>query len=1339
GATSCVAGGVIDSCSPGTPAAKDATCDGVDDDCDGTEDEDYPPLPTSCGVGACGAAGAMSCVAGTEVDSCTPGTPAAADATCDAIDDDCDGTDDEDYAPTATSCGVGACSASGATACSAGAVVDSCSPGIPAANDATCDAIDDDCDGAEDEDYASLATGCGIGACSAVGATSCAGGAVIDSCSPGAPAASDATCDSIDDDCDGVDDEDYLSLPTACGIGECAASGATSCVAGGVVDSCDPGAPTSDANCDALDQDCDGASDEDYLSTPTACGVGACAAAGALVCSAGAVVDTCAPGTPAPSDAVCDAVDEDCDGATDEDFSPYCAADATVTCVAGAEATTECADADVCNGAETCSAGACVAGTPITVDDGNPCTDDSCDPLTGVAHDPTAVGTSCDDADVCNGEDLCDGAGVCEPGLPPELDDGNPCTDDTCDPLTGVAHDPSGAGLSCDDGDPCNGLETCDGAGMCIPGVRPLEGPCVPAPPTAGIFVDERREVMTSTVGGAVLSYDGFNAPTLNANGLFWNPSTAADGMADVYIDLAGTTPQVISEYRVGASGAADARFFELWTSSTTMAPGDFTLAFSGEVTELGDQTFTFPPVGARFVRVRVLESLAGVAGAGRIQSATIWTRDRDGGAISLYEAGVPVAASAGSHPEYGTDFSTTTLWDTFGSGAPIAGQTLTVDLPGTAYHVVDRVRLWGGNGPWQVRNFEVLASATTDDPAAFSVVATAELPRPDPARNFWFFFPPTRARYVRLRTIDNYGGAGATQLGGFTVFTAHEGGLTVPFEDRSAQGGEPIVAWRWDFGDGTVSHERHPTHTFPAPGTYVVSLRVIDAYGLNSTDEYVYSAYGPPVADFTADPIPSSQGQSVSVRDTSYAMGAPLVEVGFTPNGDALGTTVTGVRVPRSPGGVVAWTPNYGGTLAGTVDAIDATLLRDEITRELTIDNIPPTIDFGEDQTVVWGQPWRPVYPATLHDATPLDSPTCSYDFDDGPIVPGPTPCLVASFYVEHSWAVPGTYVVRAIATDHVGAEGEDLFTVEVTPRDAAIALSPVPGAAAGGLQDVTAQIIDAYDAATPIAGRTIELRLGAQVATAVTDASGRATVPLNFTAGVPAQVTATFAGDAYYYPARGEASFPESLRPSYPGNCGTDYWIAIPNPCGDSGECPSGGGDPAFRYSLFFSAEASTAVRVDMPGHGQTAYAYVDSTGVGTFDLPLDVPARGAVRATSTILDDAIHITSERIVCVHELSYVRQGTDGFLALPTNSLGTDYVVGTAAGFVWPGFTRYVSQFVVVGTQDATDVTITQPSISRLARMWDRRSNPRVSPSRSDSTRAGRPAARRRQHPRQAR
>jgi hypothetical protein len=263
---------------------------------------------------------------------------------------------------------------------------------------------------------------------------------VQDSCSPGTPAPSDFTCDGIDEDCNGQSDEDYAPRATTCGTGSCGASGATYCESGVEHDDCRAGVPaTSDPTCDGFDDDCDGASDEDYERQGTHCGTGACADTGAASCIDGVVEDSCTPGTPAASDASCDGSDDDCDGASDEDFQASCSGTVTVTCSAGALQLFDCSDGDACTGAETCSAGACVPGIPVNVDDGDPCTTDSCNPANGAAtHASVASGTSCSDGEICNGHELClpSGAPGCA-SVPSNADSWWPGAGDASDVLGG--------------------------------------------------------------------------------------------------------------------------------------------------------------------------------------------------------------------------------------------------------------------------------------------------------------------------------------------------------------------------------------------------------------------------------------------------------------------------------------------------------------------------------------------------------------------------------------------------------------------------------------------------------------------------------------------------------------------------------------------------------------------------------------------------------------------------------------------------------------------------------------------------------------------------------------
>jgi hypothetical protein len=132
-------------------------------------------------------------------------------------------------------------------------------------------------------------------------------------------------------------------------------------------------------------------------------------------------------------------------------------------------------------GAGCAALGACDPA-PGGCEDGNPCTTDTCG-ASGCTHATAANGTPCPDGNACNGAETCQ-AGACAPGAPLDCDDGNPCTEETCVPASGCTSAAAPAGTECSDGQGCNGPESCDAAGACLPGTT-CDG-VTPAAPESG-------------------------------------------------------------------------------------------------------------------------------------------------------------------------------------------------------------------------------------------------------------------------------------------------------------------------------------------------------------------------------------------------------------------------------------------------------------------------------------------------------------------------------------------------------------------------------------------------------------------------------------------------------------------------------------------------------------------------------------------------------------------------------------------------------------------------------------------------------------------------------------
>ena len=200
---------------------------------------------------------------------------------CDGIDNDCDGAVDEDFGQVGSTCqiGFGTCVQTGQIECNLAGdgVICSATPQDPEPE--VCDFADNDCDGRVDENVSNQCGGCGPirEICDGIDndCDQVADEGVLNECG-GCGAIPEEVCDGVDNDCDGREDEGVLNQCGGCGD-----------------------VPVELCNCE--DDDCDQRIDEGFSNCNTTCN-----------CT--------------PVEEICNGLDDDCDQRIDEGVANLCGA-----------------------------------------------------------------------------------------------------------------------------------------------------------------------------------------------------------------------------------------------------------------------------------------------------------------------------------------------------------------------------------------------------------------------------------------------------------------------------------------------------------------------------------------------------------------------------------------------------------------------------------------------------------------------------------------------------------------------------------------------------------------------------------------------------------------------------------------------------------------------------------------------------------------------------------------------------------------------------------------------------------------------------------------------------
>ncbi|PWG79406.1 PKD domain-containing protein [Pararcticibacter amylolyticus] len=284
---------------------------------------------------------------------------------------------------------------------------------------------------------------------------------------------------------------------------------------------------------------------------------------------------------------------------------------------------------------------------------------------------------------------------------------------------------------------------------------------------------------------------------------------------------------------------------------------------------------------------------------------------------------------------------------------------------------------------------------------------------------------------------------------------------LTVRFDNHT----EGANRFFWDFKDGstanTTSAPESNIHTFTVPGTYDVSLFATNGCS-SATDTKTITVYALPDAGFTFNS--STYCLKDSVQFLSKLSGSASCMWNFDDGGTS---------TDANPRHAFARAGKYNVQLTVLQSHPDGSVCSNSTTQQVEIQPLPVAL-FTSNATSVNCAPFKLVV-----STTPANAPYVEWEFGD----PGSTDNRMTGHTAEHTFTMPGTYIVKEIAHNALGCSDTVVKSIKIQPRPAA-AFSATDTMICGTSATIHFKNETAYAGTDPVAykwlidGRTVSVQ---------------------------------------------------------------------------------------------------------------------------------------------------------------------------------------------------------------------------------------------------------------------